>query len=863
MRHVSAYVQHYSHGLPILTLQEDEEHKKEFELSGFTVHTACLHEGKIGIKFPHKGLQILLKGPRDALEELNNRLRPLLPKGMAAFQERKRTQNLIKHTADPDTIPCSPVRKKKRSIKVSTKRKTPKGTLRPLKFALDKAYAGGSRQLAIQTALDARVVPSTLKKATVPSKRDGGRAEAEAQWRTRAETAAAPPAGSDRSPLRGRRLDFSRVEDKEKGKQKQKGGVGLTVDKTEDPSASHVKKSAEWWRLVETLSEEQRKVIDMAYAGASVFFTGGAGVGKSHVMRVLTAIFLGEAGLKGETGSCATTASTGLAACHIDGITFQRFIGIVNSEAPLQQVVMQVLRRRGAVARLKRARTLFIDEISMIDGDLFDKAEAAARAARQDSRPFGGLQLLVCGDFLQLPPVFNNSRKKKPSEEEGEKAKEREGGNSSSSASASSADAAEDPNLFAFEASSWPRCLPHCIELTEVFRQKGGGRFVSLLNKIRMGECPMWICEELLKRVGVVETEMKDRDGVRIPPTRLMPLRSEVAAVNEGELRSLPGSVYSFDAIDTSYERNIDLDSACVIRKTIKLKKGAQVILVKTLDARKKLVNGVKGVVVRFAPVSAAELGHTDTASLGVRGLTALPVVRFHVGGSDVETVIGRIAFNVSEGGRVLASREQLPIDLAWAFSIHKSQGMSLDSADVSLGRVWEDGQAYVALSRVKTLPGLTLSGVSSAFDLQRAVRSNAKCVAFHKRLRGELPPATSDENLQESMREGGGPSSSSSSSSGQGPCRVPLKERTAFDAQQTEKEKQSKMACGGSKAGTGSSQEAGGPSVKENANGGPGNANRGASTKASHANQQRAPVLKRGESRIMVGGGFQQRRFF
>jgi ATP-dependent DNA helicase PIF1 len=200
------------------------------------------------------------------------------------------------------------------------------------------------------------------------------------------------------------------------------------------------------------LSEEQRGILKaVVEEGKSVFFTGSAGTGKSVLMKQIIAKLRDK--YVREPDRVAVTASTGLAACHIEGITLHSFAGAGLAKEPAPELVKKVRRNAKTKSRWQRTKVLIIDEISMVDGDLYDKLEHIARAIRNNGRPFGGIQLVITGDFFQLPPV----------PEKGKSAK------------------------FAFDAATWNTTIEHTILLTHVFRQKDP-TFANMLNEIRLGK---------------------------------------------------------------------------------------------------------------------------------------------------------------------------------------------------------------------------------------------------------------------------------------------------------------------------------------------------------------------------------------
>lgn len=205
-------------------------------------------------------------------------------------------------------------------------------------------------------------------------------------------------------------------------------------------------------RVPETfLSEEQKQIIDIVNQGRSVFFTGSAGTGKSVLMRAIIAKLRNI--YHKEPDRIAVTASTGLAACNIEGITLHSFAGIGLGKEAAPELIKKIRRNQKLKQRWQRTKVLIIDEISMVDGDLFDKLEQIARSLRNNGRPFGGIQLVVTGDFFQLPPVPEKNSIAK----------------------------------FAFDAATWNTTIEHTILLTHVFRQKDPA-FANMLNEMRLGK---------------------------------------------------------------------------------------------------------------------------------------------------------------------------------------------------------------------------------------------------------------------------------------------------------------------------------------------------------------------------------------
>jgi len=423
------------------------------------------------------------------------------------------------------------------------------------------------------------------------------------------------------------------------------------------------------------LTDEQRQVCEAALQGHSIFFTGGAGTGKSFLLRQLIQML--------EPIGTAITASTALAASQLGGVTLHKWAAIGRGDGSAAALARELMSKREAVQRWRCTRTLIIDEISMLDGELFGKLDLLARAVRGSNKPFGGIQIVLTGDFMQLPPVVPKGREAK----------------------------------FCFEVSAWS-AVTRTFELTEVFRQRGDDSFTDILNQVRFGELSG--DSERLLRERLVAYEGRGNLAV----TRLMPLRSEVESVNARSLTMLHTESMMFTSVDIG--SSDDLDRHTGARRVLELKVGALVILTRTINLRRRLVNGSQGVVVGFEGAGSLRLPRVSFDTAGEKG-------------EGLEIAVSRETFEARCGPDMLGSRMQLPLDLAWAVSVHKSQGMTLNAVEVCLDNVFEHGQTYVALSRARRLDGVFLLG--SGETLRRSVRVNPRCLAFHKGLRAAAAP--------------------------------------------------------------------------------------------------------------------------
>lgn len=297
-----------------------------------------------------------------------------------------------------------------------------------------------------------------------------------------------------------------------------------------------------------------------------------------------------------------------------------------------------------------------------------------ARHIRRNDRPFGGIQLILCGDFLQLPPVLKG--------ELGGVAQQR----------------------FCFQSSAWETCIQCVFELKQVHRQSDP-EFVKILNHLRIGH----VNEQITTRL--VTTAKQKIEGNGILATQLCSHTNDANSINDSKLENLSGEKVLFRAEDSDASVSKQLDQQVQAPSQLYLKINAQVMLLKNINIANGLVNGARGVVVRI------EKG--------------LPVVRFK---SNQEYVCRHEKWIIKTATGGVLTRRQVPLKLAWAFSIHKSQGLTLDCVEMSLSKVFEAGQAYVALSRAKSLQSIRILD----FDAKQ-VWANPQVLQFYKNFRRRL----------------------------------------------------------------------------------------------------------------------------
>ncbi|KAI4456006.1 dna helicase-related [Holotrichia oblita] len=301
--------------------------------------------------------------------------------------------------------------------------------------------------------------------------------------------------------------------------------------------------------LNEPLNIKQKAVLEACLAGINVFFTGSAGTGKSYLLKQIVAALPPDV--------TTATASTGVAACHIGGITLHQFAGIGNGDATIERA-FQIASKPAAAAIWRKCRHLIIDEISMIDGDYFEKIETIARMVRKTDKPFGGIQLILCGDFFQLPPVRKDNTKK-----------------------------------FCFQTPAWKKCVQRCFELTQIHRQNDSN-FIDILNKIRIGK----ITDEITQKLASTMSQKIERNGILA--TRLCSHTNDADIINESKLKELSGQSRIFEAQDSDPYSTKQLDQQTPVAGKIILKIGAQVMLLRNINISTGLVNGARGVIKEF-----------------------------------------------------------------------------------------------------------------------------------------------------------------------------------------------------------------------------------------------------------------------
>ena len=402
----------------------------------------------------------------------------------------------------------------------------------------------------------------------------------------------------------------------------------------------------------------------------NVYLQGSGGTGKSYLMAEITKR-LRERGVK-----VAITATTGAAAVNVGGTTVHRFAGIGLGMDEKFRLLKRVRSKKPYIERWKETDVLIIDEISMMGGSLFDKIEYVGRNVRnpKSQKPFAGMQIIVSGDMLQLSPIHD---------------------------------------CWVFESECWDRIEFKTFNLIESKRYEDRDHF-SMLLRVREAEHTSNDLELLRSRYDEYH-RIKDFAAWEIKPTIIYSYKVDVAKYNEDELGHIPGKPTIFKSIDEfvfkhgdgtkdqkEYYKKVLSDG---IPEIIALKDGAQVILKKNIDVEAGLINGSRGVIIKINPVS------------------RVVTVKFCNG---VLSPIGIEMWEIDDDDAIVC-RNQIPLILGWASTVHSLQGSTLDLAVCDIGQsIFAPGQAYVAMSRVRTIEGLFLS----EFD-PKVIKVDAKARKF------------------------------------------------------------------------------------------------------------------------------------
>lgn len=407
---------------------------------------------------------------------------------------------------------------------------------------------------------------------------------------------------------------------------------------------------------------KQALAIEIMLSGESVLLTGPAGSGKTSALNQFVRL------AKAEGKHVSITATTGLAATHLGGTTIHSWSGIGIHDVLPDRFADNIAKGRREI--IEKTDVLIIDEISMLHSFRLDMVDEACRLVREEpDLPFGGIQVIMSGDFFQLPPI--------------NRAGSRQGD-------------------FVVGSEAWRELDPVICYLDEQFRQNDA-LLVDILTALRSGDLRRRHAEALLKRVD--ETSQGS-----LEITELHTVNVDVDSINEKHLRQLEGDEVTYQQVSTGSANYVEnLQRSVLAPAALSVKQGALVMAVKNATDR-KYANGSIGTVIDFEPA------------------TDYPIVEFR---SGKVVTMQPDSWELRDGDKKRASISQIPLRLAWAITVHKSQGMTLDSARIDLRKAFVEGMGYVALSRVRDLDSLFLLGIN-----QMALRVSPKAQQIDESLR-------------------------------------------------------------------------------------------------------------------------------
>lgn len=420
-------------------------------------------------------------------------------------------------------------------------------------------------------------------------------------------------------------------------------------------------------------TDEQLQIIETIKIGRNVFVTGPGGTGKSTIIQHL--INCAEPPISFKT--IGVTAMTGAAAVLINGQTLHSFLGIGLGKESVDTLVTKIMARPKIKKIWDETDILIVDEISMLSSELLTKLNNIAKEVKTNNKPFGGFQLIFAGDFLQLPCIKGN---------------------------------------FCFECEDWDECAFTIFHLTHILRQHDI-RFQECLHNARFGKITQENLEYCVSHNNLNNHKQFLSDEIK--PTKILCHNVDVNEINKRKLEKLPTKEIKEYNADIEYNPNYynpykhkflfqDITKICNAQPNLSLALGAQVMLLTNIDTKNGLVNGSRGVIVNFTNEE-------------------LPVVLFK---NNCQLIIDYHKYEIKEGKYLIGTIFQIPLKLAYAITVHKSQGMTLDSAIIDLNGVFEYGQAYVALSRVKDVKSLLLlNAVISSF------KAHPKAINFYNEL--------------------------------------------------------------------------------------------------------------------------------
>ena len=389
----------------------------------------------------------------------------------------------------------------------------------------------------------------------------------------------------------------------------------------------------------------QATALNILKSGKSVFITGSAGTGKTYLLNQYKKY------LRERRVNPTIVAPTGIAASHLGGQTIHSFFALGIRESIDDGYIDFLLQKKYLKSRFDKLKVLIIDEISMVSPEIFTSMDLILRRFKGVDTPFGGVQVVISGDFFQLPPVSRDPKEKR----------------------------------FAWQSSSWKELKLETCYLQEKFRQDDN-RLIDILDDIRSGKI-----SDITKRI--LEERMNVSLSNSLKVTELYTHNADVDYINISKLNKLDTKERVFVYESKGSAKNIDkIFKSSLVLEELRLKKGALVIFIKNSSSG-EYVNGTTGVVESFSPID------------------NMPIV-ITTQGRKIKLELEEWSLE-NDNGKVIATISQVPLRLAWAITIHKSQGMTLDGASIDLSKTFEVGQGYVALSRLKSIDNLNLLGLN------------------------------------------------------------------------------------------------------------------------------------------------------
>jgi len=406
----------------------------------------------------------------------------------------------------------------------------------------------------------------------------------------------------------------------------------------------------------------QNEALNILKTGANVFLTGEPGAGKTHTINNFISY------LRACDIEPAITASTGIAATHIGGMTIHSWSGIGIRTKLDKYDLDKIASSEYICRRVRKTRILLIDEVSMLSPNMLNMVDMVCREIKQNDEPFGGIQIILVGDFFQLPPIVKKDYSDKNKQ-------------------SSLIPEVGPMGTFACGSGAWDRARLFVCYLTEQHRQDDKD-FLSVLSGIRANN----FLPEHRKFINSRQIDSDNMGEETVNITKLFSHNIDVDRVNNIELSKLEEEVKLFKMSGSGNDKVVEvLKKGCLSPENLELKIGAVVMCTKN-NQKERFVNGTLGVVTGFEEFS------------------GYPVVKTRNG---KKIIVSPMDWVVEENGKVRAQITQVPLRLAWAITVHKSQGMSMDAAVMDLSQVFEFGQGYVALSRVCRLSGLYLLGIN------------------------------------------------------------------------------------------------------------------------------------------------------